>query len=801
MGTITINIDDDNRPLIENANLFEDSLMKMQYKQGFEAIESVLRAQKSFTEDSIYNNNDVEYPNNIIVFDGERGSGKTSCMLSIAQMLCEDSTLPYQDLGNLSQTVFSKLSMIEPVFFDNEHNVLNLIISRLYTSFSKLKNVDPERKRSVLRLFAEVRNNLKCMFEKLEEQDALEYFVNLSAAVGLKQKLRNIIREYLDAQDGSAQKLLILIDDLDLDEEHAYEMVEEIRKYLILDNCIILVSLKIKQLSGILERTFEKGYHNHQANNNIQFEIKDRVDRYLSKLFPQRHRVFMPLPDDYLKSELIIKPTSSLDYRLQPGTTVEQAVPDLIFAKTRYLFYNTRKKASSIVPRNLRSIRQILKLLLEMPNYIEGDQRSTVNKEVFKHYFFNEWIEQNIHSKDKQFVEELIIRDNLSTVNYEVVQYLSSLIAINITISNYKEISAIIGKQNHYYNISLGDVFSMIRLVESLKFDSTIQNLLFFIKSFYSIRLYEAYDSITPEITPLDDFREKYYICRNENGLVKDDYQAVVAGSVFNSSIEDFHLHPQIANLKFYLVGFTRILEEIEKEQENKRKEQLFRLIEFLMLFISYQESSKTDVNYRQKTETFYNSFGNDSNQPFVGSFGAFIYNLYCYKEAIERFKPYEQLSPFFEFFNNADSDTLYSRLKKYADQNRKENALKKEDAKLLSVCCFRNMEVLEDFYETISSKIYSNTIAISSLVKLFENASSYSINTYDRHIEDGNAIPYTINFGFLSLYSDLLKDPFIQLKLDAIFKDVEALYHETRDNETIELENLFDSDIPSSES
>lgn len=785
MNTITINIDNDNRPIIEDSSLFEKSMMTAQYRLGFDAIESILNAQEHLPHTiTIKDGDNIEYPNNIVVFDGERGSGKTSCMLSVAKMLIEDSIQPYKDLNKLSGTNFAMLPMLEPSFFDNEHNVLDLFVSQLYREFSELKEVNPIQKKEILALFVDVQNQLTCMLGKKEKQDALEYLVNLSASMDLRVKLRNLVKTYLGIVGNAKTKLLVLIDDIDLNQAQAYKMVEEIRKYLILDNCIVLVSVKFDQLYGILYRTYEKEYN--IKDDTVKIEIRDRADRYLNKLFPQRQRIFMPEPEVYLKYILKVETERNLDYKLEANSTVEESIPDLIFAKTRYLFYNTRKSSSLIVPRNLRSIRQILKLLMEMRNYKDGDSQSLANKEVFKHYFYKEWIEQNIHPRDKDFVEELINRDSIESLNYFVVNKLSGFFTLNELDKNSKEITDIQDIRNHYYNISLGDVLSVIRTVENQKFDIATKKLLFFIKAFYGIKLYEAYDTITPDLKP-KVILPKYYICSKEKGVVKDDYQALLAGSVFNEST----VSSKLGGLQIHKSVFLNLIEAIDDDADPKNQAKLYRLIEFLLLHVSYRQSADTGLSHRKYDNKYYSEFEIESNQAFVGNIGAFIYNLSRYNEALDRFRNFDFLESFYTFFDNQDSETLLARLKKYAEEERIGNTKKSLMSKLLSVCCFRNMEVLEDFCETISPKLQTQSTPVDSIKEFFKAAEDYSIFTYDRYEEDEQKHPYKISFGYMSIFRELLMDSYVIDKLDSALKDLPHEEDKERDTQTKSSEDM----------
>lgn len=70
----------------------------------------------------------------------------------------------------------------------------------------------------------------------------------------------------------------------------------------------------------------------------------------------------------------------------------------------------------------------------------------------------------------------------------------------------------ILDNKNFGYNVSLGDVFYLFRLIEMDTLDEESSALIFFLKSLYSIKLYEAYDSITDRpdmVYPVDDEKTK----------------------------------------------------------------------------------------------------------------------------------------------------------------------------------------------------------------------------------------------------------------------------------------------------
>ena len=225
-NVLHIALGDSNRPHIETIEDYENSLFRQQYDLSFAQVNSILAANHNLNVV-----NGLECNNNIIVFDGERGSGKTSCMLSVANMLAKGGDL-FSCYDLLSNQQFITLPMLEPSFFDKEHNAVTLFVSRLYNEYLLRKNelIDEQSRHELLNLFVNVQQSIKCIFGDFEPKDGLEYLVELSSAVDLRGKIFSLIEAFLKFVKCNNYRLLILIDDIDINPEMAEDMAEQIRK-------------------------------------------------------------------------------------------------------------------------------------------------------------------------------------------------------------------------------------------------------------------------------------------------------------------------------------------------------------------------------------------------------------------------------------------------------------------------------------------------------------------------------------------------------------------------------------------
>ena len=337
---------------------------------------------------------------------GGRGSGKTSCMASLTKMLQGGNAQkdnPYHNIGNTS---FAALDIINPSFFDEKANILEIVIGKLFKEFkdsleNRNNSISVEKRTALFSEFQNVHTSLLNIDREkdLISDDDVESLKNLSSAVDLQWQLQSLVYTYL--RYVGKDVLLVLIDDMDLHTSRGYVMLEKIRKYLILNNVIILVSMKLDQMESIVQLELSKEYDpliQNQLSNRES--IVDQSSQYLGKLIPQSHRIVMPLAEEMMDAQLKLYQEDSnglINYQGKRWSEIENmdylkgsikyVVTKMIFAKTRYLFYHRQGHISPIVPRSLRDLRHLIKMLYDMPEYEKGG-KTEYNKEQFRQYFY-----------------------------------------------------------------------------------------------------------------------------------------------------------------------------------------------------------------------------------------------------------------------------------------------------------------------------------------------------------------------------------------------------------------------------
>ena len=795
-------VGEETKPVVENLKRLKESIFSYHIDKSIHLIDEHLSVDPKEANDA------QDYVNNIIAFVGERGAGKTSCMCSVISILQELQNkkaynTSFDNLKTLPQKRIHALKLIDPSFFDTVHNILEIIIGEMYNRTSRDLStsitVDKENEaRKLLKSFQAIKRDMLYVDKntRFERDEELEELSLLAAGVDLRTGIQKLIADYLSYFNSDV--LLISIDDIDLNVKLAYEMVEQIRKYLILPNVMILMAVKIDQLSMVIQENLSKQFDQalkHDTRILTGNDISEMAERYINKLIPIESRIYIPSPDVFFGNSLVIKDRENVVFE---ADTVRDAIPSLIFTKCRYLFYNTRGTTSPIVPRNLRDLRLLLQMLIKMKDYSEvkpiNMTEALGNKQQFKRYFFSTWLD-SLEVDVRSVAIKLINETEPTLFNKKVIDLIRNMYAdatskelkshkmyFDIDSAMAKDANEIkvednfrniLEPKNLAYNISIGDVFYVLDRLLRMETSASVHRLIFFIKALYSIKLYEWYDEMTDmnETTkkPLPTEKKPY----TGDFLVNiNDYMKLVGGNFFCLDGETV-LPPKRINSfverEIRLINgktFFELLKQVlhicrnspthENEMIQLAEEDLTKMhvVEFFMLTISRYVwttdktlSESGSHRYRLGADAFYNR-----------QIGEQMTNL-----------KFDFLSPFFTLI---DIEHSYGRFNEeiFGYAKRVENSLYNKIMGLfefdrhrhLSSICIRNAEVLDELFSRIKSRRGSLRSSDDSKIfgSIYNEIANFEIATHDYETKEGSQKEYyTIQFPDFSVLSNLFSD------------------------------------------
>lgn len=745
---------------------------------------------------------------NLIAFCGDRGEGKSSCMSSVRHIIDSYSddvlTQRYVDQELGAQKIWNDkkikvLPIIDPAFFDKNHNVLELLLAHFYSLFKEVANNNSESsytdRNEVAKDFQKVKLHLRHLDKNKEELfDPLEELESLAAGINLQVSISSLMKQLLKFI--KKDMFVICIDDLDLNMSEAYTMCEQIRKYLCNEHCVILVSVKIEQLLEAVQNAIHV-----EANYPNNLDIYSMATKYVTKLIPLASRVQMPKVYDLCEFRLNVYSCRGDEGKLIfDSPSVKEGIVRKIFYTTRYLFYNSKGSTSLIVPNNLRSLFQLLGLLFSMQEYAGGENTKSIhffNKNLFKNYFYHLWSRQ-LSQNNQKIVERLITSSTLNDTNKFVVHHLIDYLPNEV--KDEEVLKDIINPSNYSYNVSVGDVMYILSYLEHNTFDEELKKLLFFIKSYYSIRLYENYDEVTEkdgELYPVEDesaggiYKSEAWFSRTNilqrcvagrYFVYEADELLATKGSGATKESRDYRIiqgtNNGVTNL---FTGIRTILNDNEiaaslrnDQSKTEKFHARFRLAEYFALSIStsiYQKETlkRIQVN-RRKAQPYYLSKFNANTGYYIFDVLNIFYQMTNIQYAYDRFNGIAKL---FDDAYKYEWSLLRQmidvvRAKLQNDWPQKDHYLipdvneANKDfwlKKLASNSIIRNMEVMQSVLENIKSNRYTERNYSSSselLAEFYKNIINTKMATY-RQTQEKPA--YSIEFDFLKPIVNLLKD------------------------------------------
>ena len=812
--TITFNIGDENRIVVENINkdTIKSSIFSEPYNYILNALDHYIDALPDNRDDD-FKSNDI-WRNNIFAFIGERGSGKTSCMRSIVHLL-EDPLNSQLDNAVL-KSHFYALDMIDPSFIDNESNIIGVILATLYKKFlDHSQNVNDSLKFKLAESFARVQHDFsRMMTGSAIPDDDLEALSSLSAAIDLRTSMYDLIDKFMKYMGKENAILLISVDDIDLHSRDATKMVEQIRKYLVLPNVLVVMAVKLDQLAKLKRLHYSREYSDTRQTLNDK-DLDEMVDRYITKLVPYNHRVYMPESTFYWDAGLHINQKNTSCYQFE---SVRQAVPELIFRKTRYLFYNSAVKTSFIVPDNLRELRQIIRLLVDMKDYwlYDGDGKLIAeeynNKEVFKKYLFESWVKNHLDADSQEGIKEFASISEAIQINATALRIIRDKFEKDKFFETKDSpISNILKSNNQVYNIAIGDVLAIIDLLERKDITLEQMHFLFMIKTIYSMRLYEFYDEYIDELFDNKGLNGEMTSERVlARGLYQDmklpNYLKLVGGRFFNTRMivelpkkSDF---PYRSNRVINLEALKALMKICTDKPENLMPIEL-KMAEVFMLCTArifkskhYQPLKDKDYiesNYREYRELVYAASLARKPKGYW-DIGAFLFNVVDIERCYQRFEYGEEFIGLMNRSEASFSNSLYNGFKLLAKSdirnmspkdyqnycNAHPSLLESENTELpvfdkhiwLSWACVRNAEILCDLVSFLDEDEYKNSgDDVKILERFFLLMSQYSIYSYDKTGNGEEGDYYRINYRFARLVMETLKEISSSYSLKEIFK------------------------------
>ena len=456
------------------------------YKEEYKLIDDLFEVDKEKNK-----------ANDIITIIGDRGAGKTSFLKSFIKVRKEKEKQEKEDREDKTSYF---LEIVEPSKFTREYNILEIVLGNMFKSFKmKIEESGVETthiEREILEKFQLVYKNIKFLKNKNNEvASEFDELLSISESSNLKKNIENLVDKYLKFM-GEKNILVIPIDDIDLNDEFAYQMLEDIRNYLLGPKILILLVTKLEQLANVIAEKFSREYTTMKnlgidPNGNFDEIINDRVQKYLVKLLPFNKRIY--LKSIFSKCKEIKIKLSVKDNEKIIGTNngeLKKYINECVGYIENGIFYiDSKDKKDFNFEFFSDNLRELVFFILKMEqirtskdnsssNDSANNDSNKTNKKLnnFKDFFETSWKECRVKQQDRRFFEEFCKLKTIEEKNQCAYKYLGKKL-------QYKD------EDLRETNISLGEVR---HLLNKLRNDYQEKILVFAIETMYSIYIKEG---------------------------------------------------------------------------------------------------------------------------------------------------------------------------------------------------------------------------------------------------------------------------------------------------------------------
>lgn len=382
---INLKLDSPYKVKVETLEEFETSLFFETYKKAAKIVKGICetnqyqRKKKNQIEESGGRLEENTYT--VLPFLGNRGTGKTSVMVSFATSFLQD----YQKENLREQDIYEKLgvkgleakfhvlNMIDATILEAPEEIIEIVMVRMLDQLKKKEEeqitakrryweeFDRDRRR-LMQDFGETIEAVHNLFYKKDrtsriDTTPMEYLRGMGISWNLKNQIRKLIEDYiktisyLDFTEESDDYLVFMIDDIDMNVKNCYEFLEIVRCYFMMPNVIVLLSTNYEQLHQMCQNYYRKLLHYESRSSYEIRRINGLANEYLEKIIPTGRRVFLPS----IRSE---EETVSIEINGRNGNklTIREEILGTIYQYTGLLYMPKGEERHFMEPKTLRKL-------------------------------------------------------------------------------------------------------------------------------------------------------------------------------------------------------------------------------------------------------------------------------------------------------------------------------------------------------------------------------------------------------------------------------------------------------------
>lgn len=459
----------------------EHSFMYPAFLQAQRALREIIQHTEAFYQDGrAYSDNEnrlFEYGGNIILFAAPRGGGKTRTMLSFSHILeAPNESVVCCSLNNICSTckyppqwlddsVFYVTAPIAPTVLENGQNILYVVLSRLYRYAETLLlekrpsgRVTEYQQNELYMAFNRCLAGINGLKKNSSSPEDFTILQEISDGLLLRDHFYSLTKKLLEIaaphKTDATRYLVLQFDDADSKIDNAFAVFEDIRKYLLIPNLVILMSADLDSLHKVITQDHLKQFSEVIQRVDIGYSenLAHVARKYIDKLIPPSHLINLPNFGKLSIAEIRQLKLLYVDEKGEPVLTLDEHkageqhsnlddfVLNLVYRKTHIMFVRPTTYLHNLIPWTPRGLNQLLNLLVEMadiPDVLEFSPASKYIEEIakqckiaqrnlslFTDYFTNDWIKVKIRNFNDQLFLARFINSRPAERIKEAIVYL-----------------------------------------------------------------------------------------------------------------------------------------------------------------------------------------------------------------------------------------------------------------------------------------------------------------------------------------------------------------------------------------
>lgn len=466
---------------------YRESVFRDVYRNASAMVSEIVRNNEKLEEERFHDIAMEEQVCNVIAFLGGRGSGKSSVLMSYCSFLkrfreyygnSNKTILPQLDKelrdllnkGSESKINFSVLNVIDATMLENDETIIGIVLARML-DMVKDKESElgrdgrsygdmTERGRNIKTEIGRIYRYMHCKPKlNIEEEVPVLMVEALSNSWNLRNSFKELVNQLNDFLVGNndgyssapqAENYLVIpVDDIDMNVDKCREMLEMIRKYLMVPRVILLLNFNYEQLdivcrnyyrkalfplesekenfteffsetvkNGRKEGTKESNRESYQEKNK---KVQELAREYLEKVIPTGRKIYMPhlyrldngmqnkvfmggFCPNGIKPEIYMKPEEYICALLRFYTGIV-CLPD---ERNEYIYPQSIRRLNNYVKEllDLKSLEEVKGT--ELDSAEAHDERYKRNIDWLYRDVTNRFMEQYVEGKDKEVIREYL---------------------------------------------------------------------------------------------------------------------------------------------------------------------------------------------------------------------------------------------------------------------------------------------------------------------------------------------------------------------------------------------------------